>query len=93
MSIAPERRTQVAAVLKYAEVAPGAADQLSDQLQSFAERAAVIREFGLAEVIGQAMARLCRDEHHRFRAQRLIERIAFERSYDDRHERDQGGTE
>jgi tetratricopeptide (TPR) repeat protein len=80
LSIPAERKTQVAALLDYLEQAPESADRLAGQLGSFADRAILVKEFGLAERISNALTRFCAEPLHQYRARRALDRVAFEQT-------------
>jgi hypothetical protein len=68
-------------LLKHIEKVPKAVDIYIDRLLNFAEAAIQARNFALAEAIEDILLRHSRDPVHRFRAEKLKERIDFVREY------------
>jgi hypothetical protein len=75
------QESQIRNLLKHIEKVPKAVDMYIDRLLNFAEAAIQARNFSLAEAIEDILLRHSRDPVHRFRAEKLKERIDFEREY------------
>lgn len=73
--------SQIHTLLKHIEKVPKAVDMYMARLLNYAEAAIQARNFTLAEAIEDILLRHSRDPVHRFRAERLADRIDFESEY------------
>jgi len=75
------QESQIRTLLKHIEKVPKAVDRYINRLLNFAEKSIQARNFTLAEALEDILLRYSSDPYHRFRAEKLTERIAFEREY------------
>ena len=85
-AIPPERESQIRAILEYIEKVPDATDKHVITLLDHAVASIQARNYELAEHIGNVLLRHSTNALYRFRAERLLERIDFERVYAKSHE-------
>lgn len=75
------QESQIRTLLKHIEKVPKAVDRYIDRLLNFAEKSIQAHNFTLAEALKDILLRHSSDPVHRFRAEKLTERIDFEREY------------
>ena len=75
------QESQIRTLLKHIEKVPKAVDRYFDRLLDFAVKGIQARNFTLAEALEDILLRHSSDPVHRFRAEKLRERIDFERKY------------
>ena len=81
MTLSPSRQEQALALVEYVRATPESADDCARSLLRFAEQATQLAEFDLAQSICEALAAHTRKGSYRFRAERMLRRITFERDY------------
>ena len=79
--ITPQQESQIADFLDYIETVPDAADKSMDVLLNYGVVSIQARSYDLAAHIGDSILRRSSDPLNRFKAERLLERLEFERSY------------
>lgn len=79
LSFDPANKEELMTLIDYVTQTPNTADEVAETLLRFAKKAAEVEEFDLAEQICGVLIQQCTDVLHVFRAQRMLDRVAFER--------------